>query len=111
MKLAYAIHFVADMDRAVAFYRDTLGLPLKFASPHWSEFDTGQTTLALHPASEKNPPGGIELGFSVADLAKFHQELSAKGVTFSMPPSKQDFGGELARFVDSEGANVSVSGP
>ena len=32
-KLSYVIKFVADMDRAVAFYRDTLGLPLKFQSP------------------------------------------------------------------------------
>src|SRR5690348_2553986 len=110
MKLTYAIHFVTDMDRAVAFYRDTLGLTLKFSSPHWSEFDTGETTLALHPASEKNPPGAVELGFEVPDLAKFHQELSAKGVTFSMPPRKQDFGGMLAQFVDSEGGQVSVSG-
>ena len=111
MKLTYAIHFVADMERAVAFYRDTLGLPLKFASPRWSEFDTGETTLALHPASEKNPPGAVERGLGIPDLAKFHQELSAKGVVFSMAPSKQDFGGTLAQFVDSEGGHISVSGP
>ena len=47
MKLAYAIKFVADMDRAVAFHRDVLGLMLKFQSPGWSEFLTGETTLAL----------------------------------------------------------------
>lgn len=109
MKFTYAIQFVADMDRAVAFYRDTLGLPLKFASPHWSEFVTGETTLALHPASEKNLAGTIELGFCVPDLDKFHKEMTAKGVAFSMPPTKQDFGGMLARFVDSEGSQVSVS--
>jgi catechol 2,3-dioxygenase-like lactoylglutathione lyase family enzyme len=33
MKLNYVIKFVADMDRAVNFYRDVLGLPLKFQSP------------------------------------------------------------------------------
>jgi hypothetical protein len=27
---------------------------LKFESPGWSEFVTGETTLALHPASDKN---------------------------------------------------------
>ena len=32
MKLQYVIKFVADMDRAVTFYRDVLGLPLKFRS-------------------------------------------------------------------------------
>jgi lactoylglutathione lyase len=109
MKFTYAIKFVADMDRAVAFYRDTLGLPLKFSSPHWSEFATGETTLALHPASEKNTAGTVELGFGVPDLAKFYREMAGKGVAFPMPPTKQDFGGELARFVDSEGSHVSVS--
>jgi uncharacterized glyoxalase superfamily protein PhnB len=55
----------------------------------------------LHPASEKNPAGSIELGFNVANLGNFHEEMSAKGVQFSMPPTKQDFGGILAQFVDS----------
>ena len=47
------IKFVADMDKAVKFHRDMLGLKVKFESPGWSEFVTGETTLALHPASEK----------------------------------------------------------
>jgi lactoylglutathione lyase len=110
MTLNYVIKFVADMKKAVAFYRDVLGLPLKFESPGWSEFGTGETTLALHPASEKNPPGTVELGFAVSDIQKFHSELIAKGVHFSMPPTKQDFGGLLAQFVDSEGVHCSVSG-
>ena len=107
-QLRYAIKFVADMDKAVKFYRDVLGLTLKFDSPGWSEFVTGETTLALHPASDKNPAGKIELGFSVGDVEAFYREMSAKGVLFSMPPKKQDFGGVLAQFVDSEGAYCSV---
>jgi len=59
------IKFVADMNRAVKFYRDVLGLPLKFESPSWSEFITGETALALRPASQKNPAGAGELGFTV----------------------------------------------
>ena len=109
MKLSYVIKFVADMNRAVKFYRDVLGLSLKFESPGWSEFVTGETTLALHPASEKNPAGAVELGFRVADIPRFHEGMSAKGVQFSMPPTQQDFGGLLAQFVDSEGGRCSVS--
>ena len=60
-QLRYVIKFVADMDKAVKFYRDVLGLNLKFESPGWSEFATGETTLALHPASGKNPAGKVEL--------------------------------------------------
>ena len=107
-QLRYVIKFVADMDKAVKFYRDVLGLKMKFESPGWSEFVTGETTLALHPASEKNPAGKVELGFTVADVEAFYREMTAKGVLFSMPPKKQDFNGVLAQFVDSEGAHFSV---
>src|SRR6201984_1533860 len=100
----YAIKFVADMDKTVKFYRDVLGLQLKFESPGWSEFSTGETTLALHPASDKNPAGKGELGFTVADVEAFYRDMSAKGMLFAMPPKKQDFDGVVAQFVDSEGA-------
>ena len=109
-RLTHVIEFVADMDRAVKFYRDVIGLSLKFQSPGWSEFLTGETTLALHPASDKNPAGKVELGFGVPDIQQFHDDMSRKGVQFPMPPTKQDFGALLAQFVDSEGAHVSVSG-
>lgn len=109
VKLSYVIEFVADMDRAVKFYRDVLGLPLKFQSPGWSEFATGETTLGLHPASGNDPAGKVETGFNVPDLGKFYDEMRTYGVKFSMPPKKQDFGGMLAQFEDSEGAHVSVS--
>ena len=109
-KLSYVIKFVADMDRAVKFYRDTLGLPLKFQSPGWSEFSTGEITFALHPASPKNPAGAVELGFSTGDIKKAYEELKARGVQFPMPPTQQDFGGLLAQFVDSEGGHCSLGG-
>ena len=108
MKLGYVIEFVSDMNRAVKFYRDVLGFQLKFESPDWSEFVTGETTLALHPASQKNAAGTVELGFTVPDVQEFHKEMSVKGVQFTMPPTKQDYGGLLARFVDSEGGHSSV---
>lgn len=98
------------MDRAVKFYRDAVGLSGKFQSPGWSEFDTGETTPGLHPASEKNAAGKVEMGFNVPDLARFYDELRSKGVKFVIPPKKQDFGGILAQFEDSEGAWVSVGG-
>ncbi len=109
-KLSHIIEFVSDMDCAVRFYGEVVGLPLKFQSPGWSEFSTGETTLALHPATEQNPAGKLELGFSVPDIRQFHAEMTSKGVQFPIPPRKQDFGGLLAQFIDSEGAHISVSG-
>jgi catechol 2,3-dioxygenase-like lactoylglutathione lyase family enzyme len=77
-QMKYAIKFVADMDKAVKFYRDVLGLQVKFESPGWSEFVTGDTTLALHPASEKNPAGKVELGFTVGDVEAFYRDMSER---------------------------------
>jgi uncharacterized glyoxalase superfamily protein PhnB len=108
MKLKYVIKFVADMDGAVRFHRDVLGLPLNFQSPGWSEFVTGETTLALHPATQGNSAGSMELGFNVTNLERFYQQMTTKGLQFSMPPTKQAFGGVLAQFIDSEGRNCSV---
>ena len=109
MRLAYVMKFVADMDAGVAFYRDTLGLTLKFQTPGWSEFVTGETTLALHLASDDNPAGGCELGFSVEDIEAFHAAKTAAGVTFTRPP-REEHGVKLATFLDCEGAKVGVSG-
>jgi catechol 2,3-dioxygenase-like lactoylglutathione lyase family enzyme len=109
MQLRYAIKYVADMDRAVAFHRDTLGLTLKFASPFWSEFDTGGTTLALHAASDDHPAGQVQLGFGVDDLASFYAAREEKGLTFTAPPENR-FGATVSRFLDSEGAENSISG-
>jgi predicted enzyme related to lactoylglutathione lyase len=108
MKLNYVIKFVSDMTRAVSFYRDVLGLPLKFESPGWTEFTTGETTLALHPASDKNPAGSLQLGFGVADIQTFYDKMVGSGVEFTMRP-KTEFGALLARFLDSEGAECTVA--
>jgi catechol 2,3-dioxygenase-like lactoylglutathione lyase family enzyme len=110
MRLSYAIKYVADMDRAVAFHRDTLGLELKFASPFWSEFATGETTLALHPASPENAAGAVELGFAVDDLAEFYGKRDELGLHFTRPPTEMH-GVHIARFRDPDGAETSVSGP
>jgi uncharacterized glyoxalase superfamily protein PhnB len=84
------------------------GLLFKFESPGSSEFVTGKTTLALPPASDKNPAGKVELGFTVAHVEAFYRDMSVQGVLFSMPRKKQDFGLVLAQFVDSEGTHCSV---
>jgi hypothetical protein len=36
--------------------------------------------------------------------------MSAKGIMFTMPPKKQDFGGVLMPFVDSEAAHCRSAG-
>ena len=40
----YQIVYVSDMQRSLSFYRDVLGIPLKFESPGWTEFATEGAT-------------------------------------------------------------------
>ena len=108
--LGYVIKFVDDMDQNIAFYRDVVGLELRFQSPEWSEFSTGSTTLALHYATPESPAGTIKLGLNVKDLDAFHARLSAKSVTFTRQPVEQH-GQRLAEFIDPFGVHVSVSSP
>lgn len=108
-KLSHVIKFVADMDRAVNYHKNTLGLILKFQSPGWSEFATGDVSLALHPASPKNPAGTVQLGYTVQNLRGVYAEREKIGIEFTSAP-KSEHGIELATFTDSEGAVCSISG-
>jgi catechol 2,3-dioxygenase-like lactoylglutathione lyase family enzyme len=104
----HAIKFVDDMDRAVAFYRDKLGLRVRSASPYWSEFETGSVTLALHPASERNPAGSTQLGFTTLELGVVYAGRDADGLTFTAAPFDQH-GALLSRLLDCEGAEIGLS--
>ena len=121
-QLNYAMVMVSDMRRSVEFYRDTLGIALKFQSPDWTEFLTGTTTLALHgggvpqkhsgPPSEGKPAGVCTIGFNVEDVDKTYEELKAKGVRFVMPPTQQDAEGiKLAVAIDPDGLTISFAQP
>lgn len=80
---------VDDMDQAVAFYRDTLGLAVKYQTADWTEFDGGSVTIALRRFGS-GPEGRPELGvgagatlvFEVDDLETAREELEGRGVRF-----------------------------
>jgi lactoylglutathione lyase len=121
-KVDYVMVNVSDMHRSVAFYRDTLGLRLRFESPGWSEFETGATTLALHAvahsaggeaATQPGPAAGTcTLGFSVPDLNSTYAELRERGVRFVTPPTDQPNEGiRLAVCIDPDGLVISFAEP
>jgi len=108
MRLNYAIVFVSDMKRAVAFYRDVVGLPLKFESPGWTEFATDGATLALHVQTSDEPAGRCRPGLNVANLDDFHKRMTDNHVTCVQPPT-ETFGTRIANYVDSDGLEFSVA--
>lgn len=110
-KLAYVIVYVADMKASVAFYREQLGLKPTFVSPMWSEFQTGSTALALHPASRENPAGTSEAAFTVSDLNGFYEARRAAGATFTGPPTAQEYGQPMTEMRTPDGGRITVGAP
>ena len=117
MRINYSIIFVSDMARSVAFYRDVVGIPLKFESPGWTEFVTEGATLALHktdaPAPDEGAPseraGQCRAGFQVPNLDEFHERMTKHKVPCIQQPT-ETFGVKIAQYVDPDGLIFSVSG-
>ncbi len=78
---------VHDLQRAIVFYRDTLGLPLLFTAGNLAFFDCGGVRLMLGPADrpELDHPSSI-LYFRVPDINAAHQRLIDRGVQIEAPP-------------------------
>lgn len=99
---------VEDLDRATAFYRDTLGVRFLFAVPNLSFFDLDGVRLMLAPpeGAEERQAGSV-LYFDVSDLTGTHAALAERGVTFVGEPHRvADMGSYelwMAFFHDSEG--------
>jgi methylmalonyl-CoA/ethylmalonyl-CoA epimerase len=104
---------VTDPDRAVAFYRDVLGVPLLFtAPPNLAFFDCGGVRLMLSPPSPGFDHPGSVLYFAVEDIRAAAAGLEARGVTFTEPPAKiatlPDREVWLAAFTDTEGNPLAL---
>lgn len=115
MRVNYAIVFVSDMKRSVSFYRDVIGLPLRFESPGWTEFATDGATLVLHPSESNSETdnaqgtaaGRCRPGFGVPNLAEFHARMVANNVSCLQEP-EEVFGARVALYVDPDGLAISV---
>lgn len=76
-----------DVDRAVPFYRDGLGLPLQFAMAGMAFFDAGGVRLMLtKPSSPELDHKNSILYFEVADCQAAYAALKARGVPFDGEP-------------------------
>ena len=72
-----------DLDRAVSFYQDVLGLVFiaKFDPPGLAFFDLGNTRLLLEGGAHSSV-----LYFAVDDIDEAHRTLLARGVDFDQGP-------------------------
>lgn len=78
---------VADLDVAIAFYRDALGLPFLFRVPNLAFFNCGGVRLMIGtPDQGEVVADGATLYFTVGDIHAAHQALHVRGVPFVDAP-------------------------
>jgi len=103
--------FVSNMDSAVLFYTETLGLKLtnRFGD-NWATVQAGKgLTIGLHPASPKYPAPGTKgsmiLGLEIDEpIAAVISRLSEKGVRFG--PVTRDEPGAFVHLEDPDGNEI-----
>ena len=106
---------VKNIDRAVAFYRDTLGLPFLFqAPPKMAFFDCGGIRLMFaepEPGSPHDHPGSV-IYFKVDDIEGTHRTLLERGVECVGVPhliaTMPGYDLWLAEFRDTEGNTLAL---
>jgi len=112
---------VGDLEKALAFYQELLGLPEIFRLNH----DDGTPWLVYlkvgegnfielfpgggpRPEAEGNPVGYVHLCLHVEDMAKTLAELAGRGVDTSKGPSKGKDGNWQYWLTDPDGNRIEL---
>lgn len=99
------------MDRAVGFYRDTIGLEIKTQTPYWSELFSGNAnaTVALHGGGNGSF-AETGLSFTVSDITLACEAVVRGGGSVrSQPEDRGDEGILLAMVTDTENNGFMLS--
>ena len=100
---------VANMDRAVEFYRHVIGLDVQVFSPYWSELTHGTATVALHGGGDGSF-AETGLSFTVKDISEACREIiKGGGSVRSEPEDRGDEGIYLAMVTDTEDNGIMIS--
>ena len=103
---------VKDIPRAIAFYRDVLGVPMLFEAPGMAFFQAGDVRLMLGTAEEPGTSFSSIVYYRVEDIQAAYEELQRRGVTFTHEPRLIHRGTEfdlwLAFFPDPDGNTLAL---
>jgi len=117
----YVILIVEDLDRALGFYTEVLGLRLGHRSGDYAQLDTGATRLALYTRSAMSKilakpleapstsAPGFEIGFKVAGVDAAFSELVARGARPVVPPTDRFWGQRTAYISDPDGHLIELA--
>lgn len=117
-RLDYVILYVQDLGASIAFYRDVVGLPLKFERSGYAEFASVGTRFGLY--ERERLPGliGREAGaggpdgevlFLVEDVDGWADRLRAAGVELLSGPVDRPWGHRTLHLLDPDGHVVELA--
>jgi len=107
-----AFLYVSDADRALAFYRDVLGLSLHGSDQYGVFLESAATLVRMTVLPDFAPTPHPVLGWNVADIASAAADLQGNGVVLTVFDGMgqdeagiwtSDDGGKLAWFADPDG--------
>ncbi|MEA2127006.1 MAG: hypothetical protein QOI80_3788 [Solirubrobacteraceae bacterium] len=104
---------VSDMDRALEFYGDTLGLDIEQQEDDWSLVVAGAVRVGLNGRFEEmsGGEGGAVIAFAVSeDIETAIEELSAAGVEIVGSVSEHPWG-KVATFLDPDANELQLFEP
>lgn len=105
---------VSDVDRAIEFYRDVLGIPFLFRVPGqpMAFFDCDGVRLYLGVPESEVFRSRVMLYFTVDDVDEVYETLRQRGVEFADAPHvvarMDDVELRMAFFRDPDGNNLAV---
>jgi lactoylglutathione lyase len=127
VSFAYTILYVEDVTESIAFYETAFGLSRRFIheSGTYGELETGGTALAFAandlaasnlPAGfirndRANPPAGMEIGLTTADVAATFAQVVAAGAIALVEPMLKPWGQTVAYVRDPDGVLIEICSP
>ena len=104
---------VSDMDRALKFYNEVLGLKVALDARRFNHMELGPdeplAKIGLHATgtqpSEKRRSGKV---LDTDDIFALHRRLKEHGVVFTLEPTRMPWGGIVADFLDPDRNELEV---
>ena len=104
---------VSDMNRALRFYSEILGLPIALDARVFKHAEVGPdeplSKIGLHATNKKSGrKRRTGIVFDTDDIHALYERLRKRGVKFTLKPTKMPWGGIVADFLDPDNNELEV---
>jgi len=104
---------VCNIDKALIFYNELLGLPIALDARTFNHAEVGpeepSAKIGLHPTGRKSTRiRRTGIVFETDDIYALYERLKEHGVKFTLKPTKMPWGGIVADFLDPDNNELEV---